>query len=173
MNIDKLQSGDLLFCWRETVLSEGIQAVTQSPFSHVAVVNWNENTLQIGDSQIDGFTLKEFHDWKNQFGYKFVAMRNNKADNVFLQDVKRRIINIVGTKYDFVSLIVRKPVNIVRRIVNVVRRNDKPLLRQKDALKRLYCSEACSYIIGLENIDLTPQELFTEITLKGWEIVEL
>lgn len=173
MNIDKLQSGDLLFCWRETVLSEGIQAVTQSRFSHVAGVVWEGNTLMVYDSQIDGFTGKNFDDWMKKYKYKFIVMRDESLTNEALANERERIKSIDGKKYDFVSLFIRKPFNIGRKIANAFRRNDKELIRQKEALARVYCSEGWAYIKNMPDVDVTPSELFTDVTLAGHKLVNL
>ncbi len=171
VSTDRIESFDVAFCYRDTILSEAITAVTQSKFSHSAVFAWEKNKLMVYDSQIDGFKGKEYHDWVNQYGYSFVIMRNPDLTVADIKDQRTRLESIIGKKYDFLSLLVRKPLNIGRRIANVFRRKDKAEVKQQDALKRLYCSEACAYIIGLENIDLTPNDLFLEVTLEGWRVV--
>lgn len=167
---DQLETGDTLFCYRDTALSEGIRAMTQSKFSHTAVIRWQGNKCMVYDSQADGFTGKQFDKWMEKYNYSFVVMGAPNNDATFIKKVKENIDTINGVKYDYISLLIRKPFNIFRQIANVFRKNDKPEIKQLDAMKRLYCSEACAFVVGLPNIDVTPSELFTELSLIGWKV---
>lgn len=166
-----MKNGDLLFCFRDTTLSEAIQAGTQSQFSHVAGVRIEHGVVMIYDAQIDGFEGKTFKEWQERYGYTYVIMRNPFLTNEIWNEQNARLNEIIGKPYDFMSLIVRKPFNIGRQIANVFRRKDKPMWNQVKPLKAVFCSEAWAYIIGLKNIDVSPGQLFTEVTLLNYKRV--
>lgn len=162
------QNRDLLFCFRDTDLSEAIQAFTQSPFSHVAMISIENGVVMVYDAQSNGFLPKTFEEWQEKYGYKFVVMRDPNQTEANLLTFALRLKEMNGKKYDHVSLLIRKPFNIGRDIANVVRKNDKPALKSIDPLARVFCSEAAAYATERPNIDVSPQGLFNDIVLGRW-----
>lgn len=168
MNQYTPQTRDLLFCFRETDLSEAIQAFTQSPFSHVAMIKIENGIVMVYDAQTNGFKPKTWDEWVKKYGYKYVVMRDPNTTESKLTTYSIRLDEMNGKKYDHFSLAIRKPFNIGRDIANVVRRKDKPEWKAEDPLARIYCSEAGAYATERAIIDLTPQELFNDVTIDSW-----
>ena len=166
---------DVFFCFRDTELSKGIRIMTNSEFSHTAYVKWENGKLYVADAQKDGFTLKEFAEWKQKYGYDFVALRHPSITSDFINKGLIRESKILGKKYDFVSTFIRKPRNIIVRVLNNFTRKQRPEWKQLEGteLNRLFCSEATAYVMQLDNIDLTPQEVFNALTLQGWKQVKI
>lgn len=166
-----INSFDAGYCYRDTELSEAIRFATRSNISHTVHFRWIDAGLFVYDAQIDGYNPKPYDEWMEKYGYKFFVMRNPNATESWLLDCIRREAELKGKPYDLVSLIVRKPTNIVRAFLNKFRTKPKRLWKDEDELKRVFCSEATAYVIGCKDIDLTPQELFTWCSLNGWKKV--
>lgn len=171
---EQIQSFDAGFCSRETLLSEAIQAGTQSQFSHTAHFVWEGDELMVYDAQIDGYHPKRFEDWIQKYQYNYIVMRNPDIDFNFINGCITNTEKISGKPYDKFSLLVRKPFNIVRSVANVFRKKNKDAWKPspKKQLDRVFCSEATAYVMQRPNIDLTPNELFTDLTLQGWKVVK-
>jgi len=62
----ELKSGDILHCYRNTLLSRIICKFTKSKYSHSALVieNWGE--LFVAGSQYNGTKLRKLKDWKKK-----------------------------------------------------------------------------------------------------------
>jgi hypothetical protein len=162
---DMLQDFDLLFCVRDTALSEAIRAVSASEFSHVGHVRVKAGRVSVVDAQADGYSAKKWEDWVAKYGYKFIVMRlpNLTADKITELDAREHLL--IGKEYDHKGLLVDQPKKQITKLLNKFRRKDKEAhARQKNADARLYCSEAEATLYGAERTDLTPQE-FLEWTI--------
>jgi len=165
-----LQDFDILFCSRDTKLSKAIQTVTNSEFSHTAHVRSHKGKLYVLDAQIDGYQMKPFDAWKEKYNYDFIAMR---LDGLNHAECLAREIEIVGKGYDFESLAFRQPKRLITRLLNKFRKVQKDDWNEREnELTRVYCSEGTAYVIGLPEIQLTPKEVFHEVTMRGGKVVK-
>lgn len=171
----QIQDFDVAFCYRNTLLSkairigESLEDYEKAKFSHTSHFRWIGEELYVFDAQKYGFNPKKYEDWVDKYGYEFIVMRDPELDEIEHGQRLKREANITGKEYDAFSLFVRKPTNIIRRWLNKFRKEQKPVWKSEDELALVFCSEATAYVIGLDYIDLNPQQLFKQLTLEGWK----
>ncbi|KAF5066668.1 Permuted papain-like amidase enzyme, YaeF/YiiX, C92 family [anaerobic digester metagenome] len=145
-----LQSGDVLHCTSERLLSRIIRKLTKGRVNHsaLAIEVWGE--LFIIDAQKDGTNLRPISEWNKKYKYSYKIFRPTD----FSTEIRSKAISKIGsTPYDFLSLIVWQPIYIL---------TGKWHGRgKKNAGKRMYCSE---YIAWLFDFDywwqLSPQAVY-------------
>ncbi|MBN1989007.1 MAG: hypothetical protein JW783_06425 [Bacteroidales bacterium] len=145
-----LQSGDVLHCTADRLLSRIIRTFTKGRVNHtaLAIEVWDE--LFIIDAQKDGINLRPIDEWNRKYTYSYRVHRPKE----FTTEIRIKAVSKIGsTPYDFLSLIVWQPIYIL---------TGKWHGRgKKNAGKRMYCSE---YIAWLFDFDywwqLSPQAVY-------------
>lgn len=134
-----LETGDILHCQGNSLISRLIRRFTKSRISHTALVLRIEGTLFIADSQRDGTHLRPFNDWQRKYKYKFWVHRLRHSNRVNRRGiVKAKALDVIGTKkYDFASLLWYHP-----RYILTGRWKGK---KTDSADERFYCSEFVAY----------------------------
>jgi len=134
LNNVELREGDILHCMSNRWLAKLIKFFTKSKINHTALVLNIYGELMILDSQIKGTNIKPLKDWVKKYKYKYIISRPNK----FTKAQKKRAVSIVGhTPYDFASLIFQAWYQITGKWIGKT---------YEEAKKRMYCSEAISFI---------------------------
>lgn len=174
--LDKLKDFDVLFCYGDGFLSKAIKTVTQSEFSHAAHFRIINGKAFVVDAQKDGLTAKPFEEWKQDFNYKFISMREPNLTALTIENYATRELDLLGTRYDFESLTIRQPRKIVIEALNKLRKKKKDSWNERsDAkeLKRLYCSEHIATVRNFAEKQLTPKELLFECIERGYKKIEI
>lgn len=170
---DQLQEFDLLFCVRDTPLSEAIRTVSASEFSHVGHVRVKAGKVAVVDAQADGYSAKRWEDWVAKYDYKFIVMRlpNMTAERIAELDAREHLL--LGKEYDVKGLVIDQPKKQIVKFLNKFRRKQKEAsAKQRNAEARLYCSEAEATLFGAPHTDLTPQELLEWTIDEGAKMVK-
>lgn len=145
-----LQSGDVLHCTSERLLSRIIRKLTKGRVNHsaLAIEVWGE--LFIIDAQKDGTNLRPISEWNKKYKYSYKIFRPTD----FSTEIRSKAISKIGsTPYDFLSLIVWQPIYIL---------TGKWHGRSKEnADDRMYCSEYIAWLFNYENWwQLSPQAVY-------------
>lgn len=170
---DQLQEFDLLFCVRDTALSEAITTVTASEFSHVGHVRVKAGKVAVVDAQADGYSAKRWEDWVARYDYRFIVMRLPyvTGDKVVELDAREHLL--LGKEYDRKGLLVDQPKKQITKLLNRFRRKQKEAsAKQRNAEAALYCSEAEATLYGAPRTDLSPQEFLEWIIDEGAKMVK-
>lgn len=169
---EQLQEFDLLFCVRDTVLSQAIRTVSASEFSHVGHVRVKAGKVTVVDAQADGYSAKRWEDWVAKYDYKFIVMRlpNMTAERITELDAREHLL--LGKEYDFKGLLVDQPKKQITKFLNKFRKDKEASAKQKNADRVLYCSEAEATLYGSPDTALSPQEFLEWIIDEGAKMVK-
>ena len=163
-----LETGDVLLCRREKLLSRLIMRVTKGSWSHSALVIKIGNLTCIVEAQANGIHLKDYDQWLKKWGYKYEAYRTNKSFNK--NDILHKAIARCGTtRYDFLTFIIRIPIRLLTG-----KNKDR-----RDAFKRgkkMICSEFTAWIWDIEingTNEITPKEQHLYLkNSKDWDLIK-
>lgn len=153
-----LQTGDVLHCTRNKIISRIIRRFTKSDFSHSALFISIDGSPFIMDAQKDGVNIRPFNAWMKRYKYQFIISRKDGwSENI--ENVKLFVRNAMSksgvTPYDFRGLILEQPFKILfKRRIYRIGYDDK----------RLYCSEFVAWAWGATNYQLSPQDLYNWCT---------
>ncbi len=145
----------MLFCFRNTILSEAIREIDGGEYSHVAYVRRINGELWVFEAQKGGFHKIKFKEWIYKYDYHFDVV-NIKESRIHTAKFLERESELLGRKYDFFGLIKFGFVRMIERLFKVD-------LKMKTNNKRVYCSEAVSIVFGLKCDDITPNELYKKL----------
>jgi hypothetical protein len=160
IKVSDLQDFDVLFCKRDTILSDAIAAMTRSEISHVEYVRWQGKKLKVIGAQIDGFKMRELDEWKARFGYDVFVVRMKGLDN---ESMFKREIELMGKKYDLKATFVKQPRKQVIDFLNRFRKNKKDNWNEEaNELEKVNCSEAFEYIFFGTNENSSPQDVLNK-----------
>ena len=159
-----LQDGDILHCFSDELLSKAIRKVSDSKYSHTAMVIEIWGHLFVIDSQAKGTTLKTLDDWKNKYNYKYDISR---PTNGITNEIRVRAVGKCGdTPYDFTSLIIFQP---------IYQLTGKWLGRKgKKSEKRMYCSELVCYVYSIPfAYSNAPQDVFDYCITHTYQFITI
>lgn len=153
----QLQTGDILHCSRNTLLSKIIKWFTKSNYSHTAVVIecWGE--LFVVDAQSDGVNPRKLDLWLKKYKYDVVVAQ--KASRIMCKkSYALKAFSKVGvTGYSYASLIFIHPWKII---------TGKPIKTDPEQGKMI-CSEYVAFLEGKKHpYKYTPQDMY-EYTKKN------
>lgn len=139
------REGDVLFCYRGSLLSRLIRLATRSQYSHTAMILRIDGELKVVEAQRKGMHILSFEKWRKKYNYTFSVYTmeyHNQKENMPL--VYHRF-NTLGPSvgYDFASLFFYKPKFLITGKWSG-KRYDK-------ALNRVFCSELTAYLLGLND----------------------
>jgi hypothetical protein len=155
----KLGDCAILHCSGSGIVPKLIKGATGSKYSHTAIFKLIQGIPMIIDSQIDGTKIRSFAKWIEKYNYNFTATDGNGI--IDMKEVNEHI----GSKYDFRSLLIRQPYNLIT----------KKWLKDVKSEERLYCSEFVATCMHLPNAkELSPKELRKlcsthKVLLELWE----
>lgn len=150
-----LQTGDVLHCQGNRLISRLIKRFTKSKISHTALVIRLHGSLFIADSQNDGTHLRPFDDWQRKYKYKFFVHRYRGINAQSKGNLARiKALDKIGTtKYDFASLLWYHP----RYLLTGKWKGKK----KDEAANKFYCSEFVAYCWSVpEWWTMHPQALY-------------
>lgn len=116
MNIDLIETGDILHCRGRKLISRLIMRFTKSKWSHSALAFRIEGKLFVIDAQRDGVNLRAFEAWDKKYNYDILVTRHHDTNEakINIQVLKARAFEKIGvTAYDFESLFLRYPWKLV------------------------------------------------------------
>jgi len=156
MNPTNLNTGDILHCSSNRLISRIIKRLTKSKFSHSAffIEIWGQP--YVIDAQKDGVNLRPWNEWLDKYVYDIVAHRSSRK---YSSDAlaKRAMTKIGHTGYDFEGLLFKQPLKLL---------TGKWFVRKNES-ERMYCSEFVAWVYGAErSYKMSPQDLY-ELCLKS------
>jgi hypothetical protein len=129
---NKIKTGDILFCSGRYLVSEMIKKLSNSIFSHVALlVYWNEHVLVLESVEDDGVRivplthyLYNYENSKEKYNGEMYVARHEVVDNPDFDKEKiksmcGRAINLLNRNYDkeeIAKIVARIGLGIVRHI---------------------------------------------------------
>ena len=145
-----LKTGDILHCSGKRIVPRLIKAFTRSPFSHSALFVEIWGQPYIIDAQKDGVNLRPFEAWKKEYDYDYIVHRQIGDYNE--QELAKKALSKVGhTAYDFESLILRQPKELLTGKWNI----------RKDEQTKMYCSEFVAWVWGADlSYRMSPKDLY-------------
>lgn len=147
----KLKCGDILHCYSNSFLSKTIRKMSDSKYSHSAMVIEIWGKFFIIDSQARGTTIKTIEDWTKKYQYLYSVSRPKYNID---DELKFRAMEKCGdTPYDYVSLLIYQP---------IYQLCGKWLGKKSDnADRRMYCSEFISYVYKIPHYwSNSPQDVY-------------
>lgn len=146
----KLETGDILSCKKDRLISRIIRFVTRGEYNHTAIYLEIKGEPYIADSQAKGTNLIPLKAWEEKWGYSYTVHRKRKIN---IAKIKKRALSKVGhTPYDFGALL---------HHIHFALFNRWRGKRKEDAKDRMYCSEYVAWVFELHNWwKTTPQALF-------------
>lgn len=148
-----LETGDILHCKGNSLLSKLILKFTNGKFSHTAIAVEIWGQIYIVGAQKNGINPRLFSEWQKQFNYTFEVSRPKQVNK---KEISRRIFSKVGvTKYDYKSLLFLQPWYLI---------TGKWKGKRHKAEDRFYCSEFVGWVYDLKKWrELSPQKLFESV----------
>lgn len=170
LRLNDIKTGDMALCFKDSELSEAIRLASNSEFSHSATFIWVNGDLAVADSQADGFQIRDFFVWMEDFGYSFEVW----SQKVPRGDYEKRIRKIAGTtKYDWFSLLFRQPRKLITQFLNKFRKKKKSgytFKGEDKEAKRMYCFESSLYVWGHDHTHQpTANELIKIVHEEGFK----
>jgi hypothetical protein len=160
-----LFTGDVLHCTRDKLLSRIIRAATHSKFNHTALFLEIEGQPFIMDAQKDGVNLRPFAEWQEDYDYSYLVHRREELskDIVNLKAFVVRAMSKSGnTRYDYSSLIIKQPLELIFKKWHVRPHEDE----------RMYCSEFVMWCYGApECYRMSPQDAYEWCARNGFREV--
>lgn len=158
-----LQTGDILHCRGKRLLSKLIAFATHSEFTHTAIVKVEEGEVFIAEMQKNGCELKSYENWQKDYGYKYVATRDNSSDVSY---VATRIYRKIGfARYDIALLFLRYPAKL---LLSLFLNKEFVLKRKKNEEKRMTCSEFVAYCYGWgDPQNYSPKDVYDKCIKEG------
>ena len=159
----QLQTGDILHCSRDTLLSRLIMWATNGEASHTALVVENWGFTYVIDAQRPGIYPMPLEDWLEKYKYDEIEVAR-PINEVNEKEFSVRAHSYVGkTGYDYITLLIRHPWNILTG----------RWFKEEMKSKRMTCSEYVAKVFRIKfAFKQTPQDLL-EYTkrLDGTEFV--
>lgn len=152
IDLDKLETGDILHCSGKRLISKIIKFVTKSNFSHSALFIRVWDKSYIIDAQKDGVNIRPFIEWMDEFNYDFKISRSPNL----VQETSfaiRAMSKCGHTAYDLESLLVKQPIELITgkwKNRGIQKENSK-----------MYCSEFVAWCYGWDNsYKMSPQDVY-------------
>lgn len=143
----ELQNGDILHCSGNKLLSGIIKHVTNSVFSHTALVLEINGMIFICDSQKDGTRIRSISKWEKDHNYKYVVSRPINEP----KDLINKVEPYLNSRYGFIDL-----------VRHLIYRYTKIWLGSRREDKNLVCSEFVMRVYGAKDAyKKTPQDAYT------------
>jgi len=145
-----LQTGDILHCSGNRILSRLIKKFTRSKFSHTALFIEIWGQPYVIDAQADGVNVRPFYEWKKRYDYDIIAHRSSgELDRVELS--KKALTKVGHTAYDVESLVLRQPHKLLTGSWK----------EKGNATEKMYCSEYVAWVYGIdESYRMSPEDLY-------------
>jgi len=159
MNPFNLETGDVLHCTGHGLLARLIMFATKSRFSHTAIFIEIWGQPYIIEAQSNGVNVKSYDEWLNKYGYTFEAHRNpNRASEEIFSVHAMSKVGVTG--YDFVSLLIRKPIQLITGKWRKIRNEDD----------KMYCSEYAMWAHRIEqSYRMSPEDVFEFCKKNNWQ----
>lgn len=149
----QLKNNDVLFCYRDTILSESIRFVDIAEYSHVAIVRIIDGETFIADAQIDGIKLRPYEEWMNKFDYSFTIIRSSRMSERVEKKISQKVMLHLGKKYDKIGLLMQ----FWLQIHEMFFRKDASIRTDNE---KLYSSEFVASVFNVKYVDISPQRLY-------------
>lgn len=144
------KTGDIFHCTGHKLISKGIMTFTKSNFSHSAFYLEIYGKGYIIDAQSKGVNLISFEKWKEKWKYKYIVTRPNFPISEKFISV-RAMSRAGNTAYDFESLLLRKPIDLITGKWHTRYNEDE----------KMYCSEYIAWIYNAkESYRMSPKDLY-------------
>lgn len=160
INIEKLNTGDILHCSGKRLISKIIKKATNSEFSHTALFIRIWDRPYIIDAQKDGVNLRPFNEWIDKYNYDFRVYRSPNL----VQETSfavRAMAKCGNTAYDLEGLLLKQPFELITGKWN--NRGEK---KEGD---KMYCSEYVAWCYGWkESYKMSPKDLFNKCIAEGF-----
>lgn len=130
MNLEHIQTGDLLHCKGNSIIAKAISFFTGSKITHTAVAIRIWGQLYVIDAQRRGVFPRPFGTWMAEYDYKFEVQRNPFVCEE--KEFAMRAMSKSGSKYDLKLLLLEHPSEIAKDEIGIqsevhskFERNDK------------------------------------------------
>lgn len=166
MNLEAIQTGDILHCRGKRLISRLIMRFTKSEWSHTALAIRIDGCLFVIDAQKDGVNLRPFDAWHAKYNYEIEVNRPFIfAHNHSPEYVKKRVLGKAGvTAYDFQSLFLRYPLKLITGSWR--NRGDK----EDD---RMYCSELVAWSYSIDNwFAMDPKSVYEWCKVNRFQTIQ-
>lgn len=107
-----LKTGDILHCRGKSIISKLIMWATKSKWSHTAVFIEIWGQPFIIEAQAKGVYVIPYFEWLKEWQYDFEVSRNIQLTDYRLYSIMA-MSKVGHTGYDFASLLIRKPIQII------------------------------------------------------------
>lgn len=157
--VNQLKTGDILHCFRDTLLSRIIVRLTGGDVSHTAVVVECWDQVYVVDAQKDGVNARPLTEWLKKYKYSKITVA--RGINPMSKNVKKeysiKAFSMIGhTGYDFVTLLLRFPIAIFTG----------KWLKERKLTDRMTCSHYVGWLENLRNAEaLSPKDI-KDYTMK-------
>lgn len=147
------KTGDVFHCRGKGLVSKLIMYFTNSKYSHTAmfISIWEHGYVIESQGNIlypkkDGVQLIPYEKWL-ELGYEFEVSRKIDVDE---RSIAVRSLSKLHVSYDYVSLLIRKPLDMFFNIK----------LSDHSRLDKLFCSEYVGWILEIDGFyNMTPKDI--------------
>jgi hypothetical protein len=152
----------VLICYGTSTISKLISLFTRSKITHTGFKVVLGGKVFVAESQNNGFQLKTYETWKEQFNYTFEEF---EVPEIY-QNVELNIYDHLSkVPYDFRLFVFRFPKHIISKIWG----NKKKIDAVKNESKREICSESVSHCLGWDNPHTyLPIDVYNRVILENW-----
>jgi len=165
MQLDQIQTGDIIHCRGTRLISRLIMRCTKSEWSHTALAIRIDGKLFIVDAQKDGVNLRPFELWDQKFNYEMLVCRSAQASYKYSHKyLMERALGKVGvTAYDFETLFIRYPWKLI---------SGKWRNRGDKEDDKMVCSEFIAWTYSIPNwFKMSPRNVYEWCIENRFEMI--
>ncbi|MCB1712312.1 MAG: hypothetical protein KDH96_07510 [Candidatus Riesia sp.] len=160
-NTFKFKTGDILHCYRNTLVSKLIKLFTKSKYSHTATIVMCWGQPYVIDVQNNGVQPKPLEYWLKKYKYKFIIARHPQLIKPEDQYARQAFAKVSVNKYDYISLLFIHPIYALTGIW--LAKGDPD--RRKDI-----CSEYVARLYDLKSPEkYTPKDMYNYTVNKNFK----